>query len=145
MDSRVPVEVVFDLGIGDIFTIRVAGNVVNEDVLGSLEFACEVAGARAIVVLGHTECGAVNGAIAGTDMGHLTALVEKIAPAVEQVATEVDRDAPGFANRVAEFNVTRVIAEIRDRSDVLHALEETSEIGIFGGVYDVASGRVRFL
>lgn len=152
IDSRVPVETVFDQGIGDVFTARVAGNVVNADVLGSMEFACKLAGSKAIVVLGHTSCGAVMGAIGNTRLGHVTALVDKIGPAidavraeVDQVRAEVDEADPGFADRVAEANVGLVLASIRSRSPVLAEMEAEGEIALAGAMYDVATGEVRFL
>ncbi len=159
IDSRVPVETVFDQGIGDVFTARVAGNVVNADVLGSMEFACKLAGSKAIVVLGHTSCGAVMGAIGNTRLGHVTALVDKIGPAidavraevdavraeVDEVRAEVDEADPGFADRVAEANVGLVLASIRSRSPVLAEMEAEGEIALAGAMYDVATGEVRFL
>ena len=145
IDSRVPVETVFDQGIGDIFTPRVAGNVVNEDLLGSMEFACKLAGSKAILVLGHTSCGAVKGAIGKARLGNLTALVAKIEPVVEQVAGSVDRDSPGFVDAVAEANVVATIDAIRSGSAVLAEMEQAGDIVIAGGMYDVASGEVRFL
>ena len=145
IDSRVPVETVFDQGIGDIFTPRVAGNVVNEDLLGSMEFACKLAGSKAILVLGHTSCGAVKGAIGKARLGNLTALVAKIEPVVEQVAGSVDRDSAGFVDAVAEANVVATIDAIRSGSAVLAEMEQAGDIVIAGGMYDVASGEVRFL
>ncbi len=145
IDSRVPVETVFDQGIGDVFTARVAGNVVNADVLGSMEFACKLAGSKAIVVLGHTSCGAVMGAIGNTRLGHVTALVDKIGPAIDAVRAEVDEADPGFADRVAEANVGLVLASIRSRSPVLAEMEAEGEIALAGAMYDVATGEVRFL
>lgn len=145
IDSRVPVETVFDQGIGDIFTPRVAGNIVNEDLLGSMEFACKLAGSKAIVVLGHTACGAVKGAIGKARLGNLTALVGKIEPVVDQVAEKMDSEDAGFVDAVAEANVKATIEAIRSHSDVLAEMESNGEITIEGAMYDVASGEVRFL
>lgn len=145
IDSRVPVETVFDQGIGDIFTARVAGNVVNADVLGSMEFACRIIGSKAILVLGHTSCGAVEGAIAEVELGNLTELVGKVRPAVETVRERVDDEEPGFADLVSEENVRRTLATIRDGSPVLAAMEADGEIALAGAVYDVSTGMVRFL
>lgn len=144
IDSRVPVETIFDQGIGDIFTARVAGNIVNEDLLGSLEFACELAGAKAIVVLGHTSCGAVKGAIDGVRLGHLTTLLNKIEPIIETVSAAVDRDDPGFADAVAEANVAHTVDAIRDRSEILAGMESSGDISIVGAMYNVATGEVCF-
>lgn len=145
IDSRVPVETVFDQGIGDIFTSRVAGNIVNEDLLGSMEFACKLAGSKAILVLGHTACGAVKGAIGKARLGNLTALVTKIEPVVDEVAETMDPESPDFVDAVAEANVIRTIETIRVQSEVLAEMEKAGEIAIVGGMYDVASGEVRFL
>jgi len=157
IDSRVPVEMVFDQGFGDIFTVRVAGNIVNPDVLGSLEFACAVAGAKAIVVMGHTSCGAVAGAIQGIRLGHLTELVGKIRPAVDEVRAEIvaaggdaspqstGAEDSVFANRVEEAHVRHMVTAIRERSSVLAKMEERGEIAIVGTMYDLATREVRFL
>jgi carbonic anhydrase len=145
IDSRVPVETVFDQGIGDIFTPRVAGNIVNEDLLGSMEFACKLAGSKAILVLGHTSCGAVKGAIGKARLGNLTTLVTKIEPVVDEVAATMDAEDPAFVDTVAEANVVRTIEAIREKSEVLAEMESNGEIAIVGAMYDVASGEVRFL
>ena len=145
IDSRVPVEIVFDQGIGDVFSPRVAGNVVNGDLLGSMEFACKLAGSKAIVVLGHTSCGAVKGAIAQARLGNLTGLLNKIEPVVDEVAASLKRDDPAFVDGVAEANVKRTIDAIRADSEVLAELESNGDIAIVGAMYDVASGQVRFL
>ena len=146
IDSRVPIETVFDQGIGDIFAARVAGNIVNTEILGSLEFACRLAGSKLVVVLGHTSCGAVKGAIRSARLGNLTQLVQKIEPAVQ--ATEGRRDvddAAAYVDGVAEENVRMVIAEIRRDSSVLATMEREREIRIVGGIYDVSTGVVRFI
>jgi len=145
IDSRVPVETVFDKGIGDVFTARVAGNVVNGDLLGSMEFACKIAGAKAIVVLGHTSCGAVKGAIGKARLGNLTRLVRKIEPVVDAVAATMDREHPDFVDTVAEANVFATVEAIREESQVLGEMEAAGEIAIVGAMYDVANGEVRWL
>ena len=144
MDSRVPIETIFDQGIGDIFTVRVAGNIVNEDVLGSLEFACELAGAKAIVVLGHTSCGAVKGAIDAVRVGHLTTLLNKIEPIVDKVSASMNRDSPEFVDAVAEENVSHTVDVIRTSSEILARMDSSGDISIVGAMYDVTSGEVRF-
>jgi carbonic anhydrase len=147
MDSRVPVESLFDRGIGDIFVIRVAGNLVNEDVLGSMEFACRAAGAKLILVLGHEQCGAVKGAIDDVRLGHLEPMLEKLKPAVSAAAadgegTSADAD---FVHRVAVENVKLSAARIRKESEILAEMESAGQIGIAEAIYDLASGRVTFL
>ena len=144
IDSRVPVETIFDQGIGDIFTARVAGNIVNEDLLGSLEFACKLAGAKAIVVLGHTSCGAIKGAIDGVRLGHLTTLLNKIEPMIDKVSAAMDRDDPGFADAVAEANIVNTVNVIRDNSEILVRMESSGDISIVGAMYNVATGEVCF-
>lgn len=145
IDSRVPVETVLDQGIGDIFTPRVAGNIVNEDLLGSIEFACKLAGSRAVLVLGHTSCGAVKGAIDKVRLGNLTALVHKIEPIVDEVAAKMDSESPEFVDAVAEANVLATIETIRSNSEILSEMEKAGEIVIAGGMYDVSTGEVHFL
>ena len=149
IDSRVPAEIVFDQGIGDVFSARIAGNFVNDDLLGSMEFATKVAGAKLVLVLGHTACGAVKGACDGVELGHLTTMLAKLRPAVEAVTEP--RDAAqrtsgntAFVQAVVEKNVELTVAEIRRRSPLLREQEEAGEIAIVGAVYDVASGRVEF-
>ena len=144
IDSRVPIETVFDQGIGDIFSARVAGNIVNTELLGSMEFACQLAGSKLVVVLGHTSCGAVKGAISSARLGNLTQLVQKIEPAVEAIEGERDVNNADYVDGVAEENVRMVIAEIRQESSVLAAMEQEQEIRIVGGMYDVSTGIVRF-
>jgi len=145
IDSRVPVETVFDQGIGDIFSARVAGNIVNGDLLGSMEFACNLAGSKAVVVLGHTACGAVKGAIAGAELGNLTGLVRKIEPAVAAVEGERDTDNAAYVDQVAEVNVRQVLDQIRADSPVLAGMESDGSIALVGAMYDVSTGQVRFL
>lgn len=150
IDSRVPAELVFDQGIGDVFSVRIAGNVVNEDIVGSLEFSCKVAGAKLIVVLGHERCGAVMGACDGVKLGSLTGLLEKIEPAIE--ATELPngegpRDATNrdFVQAVAVKNAKMAAANILEQSEVLAEMHRAGQIDIVGAMYDVATGKVRFL
>ena len=145
IDSRVPIETVFDQGIGDIFAARVAGNIVNTELLGSMEFACQLAGSKLVVVLGHTSCGAVKGSISSARLGNLTQLVQKIEPAVEAIEGERDVDNADYVDAVAEENVRLVIAEIRRDSPVLATMEQESEIRIVGAMYDVSTGAVRFI
>lgn len=144
IDSRVPPEVVFDLGIGDIFSVRVAGNFVNEDILGSMEFACKVVGSKLILVLGHTSCGAVKGAFDNVELGHITGLVNKIKPAVEWVRLE-NAAASDDLDEIARRNVHMNIEAIRERSDILAELEQAGDIEIVGGMYDVHTGAVTLL
>ena len=149
IDSRIPTEIVFDQGIGDIFNARIAGNFVNEDILGSLEFACKVAGAKAIVVMGHTSCGAIKGACDKAELGNLTQMLEKIMPAVDAVHTPegTDRSSANaeFVDAVAAKNVELTLAKIKENSPVLKEMIEANEIEIVGAMYDVASGKVSFL
>ncbi len=147
VDSRVPVEKVFDLGIGDVFSARVAGNVLDDDLLGSLEFACALAGSKAIVVLGHTACGAVKGALAGAELGHLTGLLARITPAIEDVCgSPTQPDAtPDVVDAVVHRNVERVVEQVRTQSEVLRDLESKGTIRMVGAVYDISSGVVAFL
>lgn len=150
IDSRVSAELVFDQGVGDIFSARVAGNIVNEDILGSIEFACKLAGTKIIVVLGHTSCGAVKGACDDARMGNLTVLLSKIKPAVEAISEPEDPSLrnsknAAFVNAVAEKNVYLTIDNLRQKSPVLAEMEENGEILVVGAMYDIADGRVHFL
>ena len=148
VDSRVPVEDVFDRGIGDMFVARVAGNFVNTDILGSMEFACKVSGAKLILVLGHEHCGAVKGAIDGVELGNITAMLEKIKPAVEGVSTSDPNKTSSnadFVHKVAEKNVELNVAAIRRQSPILQQMEAGGEIKIVGAMYDMGSGQVDFL
>ncbi len=142
VDSRVPPELIFDLGIGDVFSIRIAGNFANEDILGSMEFATKVVGSKHILVLGHTSCGAVQGAMDDVELGNLTGLVKKIQPAVE--AANQEASDPGV-NDIAEVNVKMTIEEIMAKSPILKEMVEKNEIGLSGAIYDVATGKVDFL
>lgn len=149
IDSRVPAELIFDQALGDIFSIRVAGNFVNEDVLGSMEFGAKLAGAKLIVVLGHTSCGAVSGACDNVELGNLTALLDKIKPAVKAVKEPTDQAIRNskntdFVNRVSEKNVTLTLENVRKGSPILREMEEADQIKIVGAMYDISTGGVRF-
>ncbi len=150
IDSRVSAELIFDQGVGDIFSVRVAGNIVNEDLLGSMEFACKLAGTKVIVVLGHTSCGAVKGACDDAQMGNLTMLLSRIKPAVQAVTEPQDpkmRNSKNqdFVDHVARVNVNMTIDDIRRKSRVLEEMEKFGEIQIRGAMYDVKSGAVTFM
>ena len=149
IDSRVSAELVFDQGVGDIFSARVAGNFVNEDILGSIEYGCKVAGSKLVVVLGHTACGAVKGACDDVRLGNITTLVSKIRPAVAAVkepSNPSERTSSNleFVNAVSKTNVQQNIENIRDRSTVLREMEANGEIKIVGAMYDVSNGTVTF-
>jgi len=149
IDSRVSAELIFDEGIGDVFSVRIAGNFENEDILGSMEFACKLAGTKVIVVLGHTACGAVKGACDDAKLGNLTALISKLKPAVEAVTEPVDTSKRNsgnidFVNNVAEKNVYMTIENIREKSPVLKEMEDNGEIKIIGAIYDIKDGSVTF-
>jgi carbonic anhydrase len=143
MDSRGPVELIFDQTVGEVFSVRVAGNVVSDDVLASLEYATKFAHAKLVLVLGHTRCGAVKGAIDGVKLGNLTGLLDKISPAVAAADPGSPQDQ-GYVDRVAEQNVRLVVKELREKSPVLRDLLSAQAIRLVGGMYDVAMGRVRF-
>jgi len=147
VDSRVPVEDVFDRGIGDVFVARVAGNFVNEDILGSMEFACKVSGSKLILVLGHEHCGAVKAAVDDVKLGNITQMLANIRPAVESVAYEGDRTSKNqeFVHMASERNVRNAIEKIRNESPILKEMEEKGEIKIVGAIYDMDDGSVDFL
>lgn len=147
IDSRVPSELVFDQGIGDIFNVRIAGNFVNTDILGSMEFACKVAGSKVILVLGHSSCGAVKGACDGVELGNLTAMLSNFDPVLQAVQYDGERNASNneFVNLVTEENVHATVAKIKTDSPVLNEMYTAGEIDIVGAIYDVASGEVKFL
>ena len=147
VDSRVPAEIVFDAGIGDIFTGRVAGNVVNDDMLGSMEFGCAVSGSKLVLVVGHTACGAVKGAIDDVVLGNLTGLLARIKPALTATKFEGERSSKNasYVDAVARTNVVLTIAEIRRRSPTLEGLEKKGSIKIIGAMYDVTTGVVEVL
>jgi carbonic anhydrase len=147
LDSRVPIELVLDQGIGDVFTARVAGNVLEEDVLGSMEFGCKASGSKLIAVIGHSNCGAIKGAIDNVEMGNLTALLSRIKPAIEQVTPA--NQSPNskdleFVDKVAEANVRLVIKQIPERSPILREMLDQGKIGLIGGMYDLSTGKIRF-
>ena len=149
IDSRVSSELIFDQGIGDLFSVRIAGNFVNEDILGSMEFACKLAGTKLVVVLGHTACGAVKGACDHARLGNLTALIKKIEPAVAAVKEPEEASLRNssnldFVNDVAVKNVLMTIDQIRSESPVLAEMEKNGEIHIVGGMYNIDSGEVNF-
>jgi carbonic anhydrase len=146
IDSRAPAETILDLGIGDCFNARVAGNVANDDILGSMEFACKVAGAKVVLVMGHTACGAIKGAIDDVQLGNLTGLLGKIRPAVSATAYQGERSAKnyGFVDAVGRKNVELTMAEIHRRSAVLADLERSGAVKIVGAMYDLESGVVDF-
>jgi carbonic anhydrase len=147
IDSRTSAELIFDQGLGDIFSVRIAGNIINEDILGSMEFGCKVAGSKIIVVLGHTKCGAVKGACDHVEMGNLTALLTKIRPAVDdETETKENRNSgnAAFVENVSAINVKRTVKSIMERSPILKEMIEKGEIGIVGGSHDIATGEVTF-
>ena len=146
IDSRAPAEMIMDLGIGDTFNARVAGNVSNDDILGSMEFACKLAGAKVVLVMGHTRCGAVKGAIDDAQLGNLTGLLGKIRPAVAATKYQGERSAGnyGFVDAVARTNVELTLADIRSRSSVLADLEKSGAIKIVGAMYNLETGVVEF-
>ncbi len=147
IDSRTSAELIFDQGLGDIFSVRIAGNIINEDILGSMEFGCKVAGSKIIVVLGHTRCGAVKGACDHVEMGNLTALLSKIRPAVDdETQTRENRNSANavFVENVSVINVKRTVASIMQRSPILKEMIEKGEIGIAGGSHDITTGEVTF-
>tara|TARA_B100001248_G_C27399364_1_gene468709 strand:- start:1201 stop:1911 length:711 start_codon:yes stop_codon:yes gene_type:complete len=147
VDSRVPVEDVFDRGIGDVFVARVAGNFVNEDILGSMEFATKVAGSKLIVVMGHEHCGAVKAAVDGVKLGNITSLVNSIKPAVRMTSSfegEKSSKNPEYVSAVCKNNVKNTISQIRKRSKIIRDLEKGGDIKIVGAMYDMDTGRVDF-
>jgi carbonic anhydrase len=147
IDSRTSAELIFDQGLGDIFSVRIAGNILNEDILGSMEFGCKVAGSKLIVVLGHTKCGAVKGACDHVEMGNLTALLSKIRPAVDdETTTSAGRSSanPEFVEKVAAINVKRTVKSIMQRSQIIKEMVDKGEIGIVGGMHDISTGEVQF-
>jgi carbonic anhydrase len=148
LDSRVPVEDIFHRGIGDLFVARVAGNIVNPDILGSMEFACKVSGAKLVVVLGHGSCGAIKSAIDDVKLGNITGLLDKIQPAVAQSKADFQGEAkssnPEFVEKVCHTNVAVRVKEIRENSPILKEMEDKGEIKIVGAIYNMESGKVEF-
>ena len=148
LDSRIPVEDVFNKGIGDLFVARVAGNIVNEDILGSMEYGCKVSGAKLIVVIGHTECGAIKSAIDNVKLGNITALLSKIKPGVDSTQSfsgeKISKNKDYF-DAVCKKNVQLTIANITQRSEILRDMKQKSAIKIVGAIYDMATGKVTFM
>ncbi len=147
IDSRTSAELIFDQGLGDIFSIRIAGNILNEDILGSMEFACKVAGSKIIAVLGHTRCGAIKGACDHVEMGNLTALLSKIQPAVYDEKTETqNRNSSNdtFVEKVSVINVKRTVNGILERSPILKEMIQKGEIKLVGGTHEISTGEVTF-
>lgn len=147
IDSRTSAELIFDQGLGDIFSIRIAGNILNEDILGSMEFATKVAGSKVVVVLGHTKCGAIIGACNHVEMGNLTTLLNKVQPAIyNEKETKENRNGNNtkFVNNVTELNVHLTIERVRRESPIIADLESQGQLTIVGGLYDVETGEVKF-
>ena len=147
IDSRTSAELIFDQGLGDVFSVRIAGNIINEDILGSMEFGCKVTGSKIIVVLGHTKCGAIKGACDHVEMGNLTALLSKIRPAVDDEKTVLQNrnsDNDEFVEKVTSINVKRTVKAIIERSPILNEMIKNGEIDIVGGTHDITTGKVVF-
>lgn len=147
IDSRTSAELIFDQGLGDVFSVRIAGNIINEDILGSMEFACKVAGSKFVVVLGHSKCGAIKGACDNVQIGNLTHLLEKVKPAIEaETTTTSNRNSKNneFVENVAKLNVLKSVEQILAQSDILRDLVESGQIGIGAAMYDVTTGVVEF-
>lgn len=147
IDSRTPAELIFDQGLGDIFSIRIAGNIVNDDIIGSLEFSCKIAGSKLIVVLGHTNCGAIKGACDEAKLGYLTQLLNKIIPAIQkETHFKVNRNGSNlsYVNEVAKINVKNSMDAIINQSDIIRELITSKKIKMIGGLYDVVSGEASF-
>ena len=147
IDSRTSAELIFDQGLGDVFSIRIAGNIINEDILGSMEFGCKVAGAKIIVVLGHTKCGAVKGACDHVEMGNLTTLLTKIRPAIDDEDTVTENRNSGndeFVEKISTINVKRMVKAIMERSSILQEMIKAGKIGIVGGMHNISNGEVNF-
>ena len=145
IDSRTSAELVFDQGLGDIFSARVAGNIVNEDILGSMEYSCKVAGSKLVVVIGHSKCGAITAACQHVEMGNITALLNKVKPAIDKVTPTVDDITSNISvQKVADENVKGAINEIRNKSEILAEMEKNGEIKIVGGMYNLENGKVEF-
>jgi carbonic anhydrase len=148
IDSRTSAELIFDQGLGDIFSARIAGNILNDDILGSMEFACKLAGSKLVVVLGHSKCGAIKGACAGAKLGHLTGLLNKVQSSVDEVKAEMpnvlDND-PDLVEAVAHKNIIHTMDDILNRSEVLRDLYESGEIGLVGAYHNIETGEVEFM
>lgn len=147
IDSRTSAELIFDQGLGDIFSIRIAGNILNEDILGSMEFACKLAGSKLIVVLGHTKCGAISGACDNVELGHITKLLNKVKPAISiETETKVERNSSNkvFVDNVTKNNVILTVQQVKEQSSLLREMEQSGKIKIIGGLYDLDTGKVTF-
>jgi carbonic anhydrase len=147
IDSRTSAELIFDQGLGDIFSIRIAGNIINDDILGSMEYSCHIANSKIIIVLGHTKCGAIISACNNVKTGHLTGLLNKIKPAIDkELTTKIDRTGQNnsFITNVSIINVYEIISQIKKQSQILNTLEKDGKILIVGGLYDIDSGEVTF-
>lgn len=147
IDSRTSAELIFDQGLGDIFSVRIAGNILNEDILGSMEFACKLAGSKLIAVLGHTKCGAIQGACKKVKLGHLSGLLEKIDPVIQLVKQDNPHQCetdPEFINAVTQVNVDLVINNILHKSPIINELVKQNKVGIIGGIYNADNGQVDF-
>lgn len=147
LDSRIPVEEIFDRGIGDLFVARLAGNFVNEYMLGSLEFACKVSGSKLIVVLGHNHCGAIRAAVDNVKLGNITSMLEKIQPAVDNVDYDGDKSSANaeYVAKVCESNINNTIDNIKKNSSILKEMEDAGEIKIIGAIYNIENGKVDWL
>jgi len=147
IDSRTSAELIFDQGLGDIFSIRIAGNILNDDILGSMEFACKIAGSKLIVVLGHTKCGAIEGACDNIELGHITTLLNKVKPAIaNETETKSERNSKNksFVQNVTKHNVTLTVQQVKEQSPLLREMELSKKIKIIGGLYDLDTGKVTF-
>lgn len=147
IDSRTSAELIFDQGLGDVFSIRIAGNILNEDILGSMEFACKIAGSKLVVVLGHTKCGAIEGACNNIELGNITTLLNKIKPAIElekETTTERTGKNLPFVQHVTKNNVFITVQKVREQSSILREMEEKKQIKIIGGLHDIETGKVIF-
>jgi carbonic anhydrase len=146
IDSRTSAELIFDQGLGDVFSCRIAGNILNDDILGSMEFACKIAGSKVILVLGHTKCGAIKGACDGVHLGNLTGLLEKIQTVIKEDGSQGKTSAdPGFVEHITRLNIQHVLDEILKRSPVIAEMLQKGEIAVVGGLYEVETGHVHFL
>jgi carbonic anhydrase len=147
IDSRTSAELIFDQGLGDVFSIRIAGNILNDDILGSMEFACKIAGSKLIVVLGHTKCGAIEGACDNIELGHITTLLNKVKPAIAiETETKSERNSKNkkFVENVTIHNVTITVQQVKEQSPLLREMEQSGKIKIIGGLYDLDTGKVTF-
>ena len=145
IDSRVPVELIFDQGIGDIFSVRVAGNIINEDVLGSMEYSCKIAGSKIIVVMGHSKCGAITAACQNVELGNITFLLNKIKPAVDSIRKDKEEMSISSIEKVSIENIKLSINRIKKESSILLEMEKSGKIEIIGASYNLSNGIVEFL